>query len=300
MLDGAPLNVFADGLGAIQVRVDGVAAGLFYDPDENPAHAGLEIKEGETVYPLQDGFATAPGRVDVEPLDDRRRRRRHAHAAHRLHRRAEPAGQRGLHLHRRRDADRRPLRDHERLRRADLAARGRARRPLRRRQRQRQRRHLDRRAALRRRARRGERARLRPAGDHPLARATRRATSSSSSTTSRATGSTTRSTRRRPTTASASTWQLDNLAPGETRGIDVRWLLAAPAPPGTISPAAAGAPASSRRDGVIHARGRRAPAAGRGQVRQRQASARAASSTSPPEQEVRRAQGPGPDPGRHD
>ena len=67
-LDGAPLDVFADGLGAIQVRVDGVAAGLFYDPDENPAHAGLEIKEGGTLYPLQDGFSTAPGRVNVEPL----------------------------------------------------------------------------------------------------------------------------------------------------------------------------------------------------------------------------------------
>jgi hypothetical protein len=63
MLDGAPLNVFADGLGAIQVRVDGVAAGLFYDPETNPAHAGLEIKEGERVYPLEDGFDTAPGRV---------------------------------------------------------------------------------------------------------------------------------------------------------------------------------------------------------------------------------------------
>ncbi len=64
-LDGAPLNVFADGLGAIQVRVDGLAAGLFYNPEENPAHAGLEIKEGETVYPLQDGFSTAPGRVSA-------------------------------------------------------------------------------------------------------------------------------------------------------------------------------------------------------------------------------------------
>jgi hypothetical protein len=30
---------------------------------------------------------------------------------------------------------------------------------------------------------------------------------------------------------------LDNIAPGETRPIDVRWLLAAPAPPGTITPA---------------------------------------------------------------
>ena len=62
-LDGAPLNVFADGLGAIQVRLDGLAAGLFYNPEENPAHAGLEIKEGSTVYPLQDGFSTAPGRA---------------------------------------------------------------------------------------------------------------------------------------------------------------------------------------------------------------------------------------------
>ena len=53
LLDGAPLNVFADGLGAIQVRQDGVDAGLFYDPTENPAHAGLEIKEGETYYPLR-------------------------------------------------------------------------------------------------------------------------------------------------------------------------------------------------------------------------------------------------------
>ncbi|HEY6890018.1 MAG TPA: hypothetical protein VI300_19610, partial [Solirubrobacter sp.] len=68
MMDGTPLHVFADGLGAIQVRVDGVAAGLFYDPNANPAHAGLEIKEGASVYPLQDGFDTAPGRVNVEPL----------------------------------------------------------------------------------------------------------------------------------------------------------------------------------------------------------------------------------------
>jgi len=66
MLDGAPLNIFADGLGAVQVRLDGVAAGLFYDPVENPAHAGLEIKEGDSVYPLQDGFDTTPGRANVE------------------------------------------------------------------------------------------------------------------------------------------------------------------------------------------------------------------------------------------
>jgi hypothetical protein len=63
LLDGAPLNVFADGLGAIQVRQDGVDSGLFYDPLENPGHAGLEIKEGEAYYPLEDGFSTAVGRV---------------------------------------------------------------------------------------------------------------------------------------------------------------------------------------------------------------------------------------------
>jgi hypothetical protein len=67
-LDGAPLNIFADGLGAIQVRQDGLAAGLFYDPDENPGHAGLEIKEGESYYPLEDGFTTAPGRVSAAPI----------------------------------------------------------------------------------------------------------------------------------------------------------------------------------------------------------------------------------------
>jgi hypothetical protein len=60
--------VFADGLGAIQVRVDGLAAGLFYDPNENPGHAGLEIKDGDRVYPLEDGFDTAPGRTNTEPL----------------------------------------------------------------------------------------------------------------------------------------------------------------------------------------------------------------------------------------
>jgi hypothetical protein len=68
VLDGTPLNVFADGLGAIQVRQDGVEAGLFYDPSENPAHAGLEIREGESYYPLEDGFTTAPGRVSAEPI----------------------------------------------------------------------------------------------------------------------------------------------------------------------------------------------------------------------------------------
>lgn len=67
LLDGTPLNVFADGLGAIQVRLDNVPAGLFYDPDTNPAHAGLEITQGDQRFPLQDGFDNAPGRVSAGP-----------------------------------------------------------------------------------------------------------------------------------------------------------------------------------------------------------------------------------------
>jgi hypothetical protein len=64
-LDGTPLNVYADGLGALQVRYDGQASGLFYDPAQSPAHAGLEVVEGSHYYPLQDGFDLAPGRTGV-------------------------------------------------------------------------------------------------------------------------------------------------------------------------------------------------------------------------------------------
>jgi hypothetical protein len=54
VLDGTPLNVYADGLGGIQVRYDDQQSGEFYPPDENPAHAGLEIKEGDAYYPVDD------------------------------------------------------------------------------------------------------------------------------------------------------------------------------------------------------------------------------------------------------
>jgi hypothetical protein len=64
-IDGSPLDVIADGLGALQVRQDGLAAGLFYNPDENPAHAGLEIKEGASYFPLESGFDQTPGRTRV-------------------------------------------------------------------------------------------------------------------------------------------------------------------------------------------------------------------------------------------
>jgi len=67
-LDGAPLNVFADGLGSIQVRQDGVGAGLFYDPELDPGNAGLELKIGENYFPLQSGDVFTPGRAGVEPV----------------------------------------------------------------------------------------------------------------------------------------------------------------------------------------------------------------------------------------
>jgi hypothetical protein len=53
-LDGNPVNVYADGLGAIQVRYDNQRSGEFYPPDENPAHAGLEIVQGDAYYALDD------------------------------------------------------------------------------------------------------------------------------------------------------------------------------------------------------------------------------------------------------
>ena len=66
-IDGTPLNVMADGFGSIQIRQDGVAPGLFYDPDENPGHAGLEIKEGGSYYPLEASFDRVPGRTNLAP-----------------------------------------------------------------------------------------------------------------------------------------------------------------------------------------------------------------------------------------
>ena len=239
MLDGAPLNVFADGLGAIQVRQDGVAAGLFYDPSENPAHAGLEIKEGETYYPLQDGFATAPGRVTVEALDDRRRRRRHADAAARSTRSARTCGSARTITYtdgsRRRSTSTTGSRTSRARRRRSAPACSPTSSSA----------TTTAATASSRTSRRASSAgATRPAGSSTASRRSRpgrrsrRATSSSSSTTSRPPGSTTRSTRRRPTTASASIGSSTTSRPGETRGIDVRWLLAAPAPPGTVSPPA--------------------------------------------------------------
>src|SRR3954469_18705372 len=68
-LDSAPLHVFADGLGGIQVHADGVTGGLFYDSEDDPGHAGLEIKEGDRYYPLETpDFQFNIGRVSVAPI----------------------------------------------------------------------------------------------------------------------------------------------------------------------------------------------------------------------------------------
>ena len=114
-LDGAPLNVIADGLGAIQVRVDGVASGLFYEPTENPAHAGLEIKEGDRVYPLEDGFDTAPGRVSAGiTLSDLGGGTQRLHSEYTVGPNLRVAED--YTLHQRRLAGRGPLRDHQHVR----------------------------------------------------------------------------------------------------------------------------------------------------------------------------------------
>jgi CSLREA domain-containing protein len=51
-LDGAPLNVLADGLGAMQVRYDGQANGTFSAPTSDTPRAGLEILQGSNYYAL--------------------------------------------------------------------------------------------------------------------------------------------------------------------------------------------------------------------------------------------------------
>ena len=53
-LDSNPFDIYADGLGALQFRFDGREEGVFYPPNSDAAHAGLEIVEGSTYYPLGD------------------------------------------------------------------------------------------------------------------------------------------------------------------------------------------------------------------------------------------------------
>ena len=248
-IDGTPLNVMADGFGAIQIRQDGVAPGLFYDPDENPGHAGLEIKEGGSYYPLEAGFERVPGPHEPH-APGARRPGRDQDAVERLPGRPEPAGHRDHQLHGQRPAGEHPLRDRERLGGADLAARRCARGPLRRRQRRQLRRDRRRAAALHRRARARPPASCTACRRSPPGAPTRRATSRPSSATSAPTGSLNTVDSAAPDNGVGVEFAVDNLQPGERRDIDVRWLLAAPAPPGTVTPprrAATATPAPPRR-----------------------------------------------------
>jgi hypothetical protein len=249
-LDGTPLNIFADGLGGIQVRVDGVAAGLFYDPVEDPGHAGIEIKEGDAVYPLQDGFSTAPGRVNTEPLTIA----------------DNGAGTRTLHTGYAVGPNLRVSEDHTytdgtsqvnvhygitNVSAAPTSIRVGALADL----------YVGSNdsgngviasAAPRFVGGRDEASGLvyglqevtpwtaYQEGDFELVFDNFAGDGLNSSVDSAA-----------PDNGVGVTWQLDNLAPGETRGIDVRWLLASPAPPGTVSPPPPAAVADQF--GVIHA-----------------------------------------------
>jgi len=248
MLDGTPLNVFADGLGAIQVRVDGIAAGLFYDPEQNPAHAGLEIKEGETVYPLEDGFSTSPGRVNAEPLTiaDNGAGTRTLHTAYTIgpnlrvsedHTYTDGTSQITVHY------------GITNVSGAPVSIRA------------------------------GALADLfvgsNDSGNGVISSVAPRFVGGRDEGSGLVYGlqeitpwsalqeggfelvfdnfagnglnSTVDSAA--PDNGVGVSWQLDNIAPGETRGIDVRWLLASPAPPGTISPP------GTDENGVIHAQG---------------------------------------------
>ena len=97
--------------------------------------------------------------------------------------------------------------------------------------------------------------------------ATRRATSSASSTTSRGDGLNNTVDSAAPDNGVGAEFAARQPRPGERRGIDVRWLLAAPAPPGTVTPPAARRRRPARRH---RADARAAAAARRGQDRQRQ------------------------------
>ncbi len=55
LLDGNPLNVYADGAGRIQFRFDGQPAGIFFPSGANAANAGLEVMQGDTHYALGAG-----------------------------------------------------------------------------------------------------------------------------------------------------------------------------------------------------------------------------------------------------
>jgi CSLREA domain-containing protein len=51
-LNGSPLDLFSDGAGRLQVRVEGQPGGIFAAPDDNAADAGLAIKQGGVHFGL--------------------------------------------------------------------------------------------------------------------------------------------------------------------------------------------------------------------------------------------------------
>jgi len=249
-LDGTPLNVFSDGLGAIQVRLAGAPAGLFYDPETDPAHAGIEIKEGDTVYPLQDGFSTAPGRVNAELLTvtDNGGGTRTLHTAYQIgpnlrvsedHTYTDGTSQIGAH-YAITNISGAPTSIRVGVL-ADLFVGSND-------------------------SGNGVIAGTPPRfvggrdeasglvyglqeitpwgafqeGDFELVFDNFAGNGLNNTVDSAA-----------PDNGVGATWQMDNLGPGETRAIDVRWLLASPAPPGTVSPPAPGTGADA--NGVIHA-----------------------------------------------
>ncbi|WP_028067165.1 hypothetical protein [Solirubrobacter soli] len=251
LLDGTPLNVFADGLGAIQVSQDGVSSGLFYDPSDpttQPAHAGIEIKEGDANYPLQDGFSTAPGRTNVEPLTI---------TANGAARTMHTAYQVGPNIRVGEDytyTDGTAQVDvHYAITNVSAAPTS---------------------------IRVGALADLyvgnNDSGNGVIAPSPPRFVGGRDELSGlvyglqevtpwsafqegdfelvfdnfAAGGLNNTVDSAAPDNGVGATWQLDNLAPGETRGIDVRWLLASPAPPGTVSPPAANQADSN---GVVHA-----------------------------------------------
>jgi hypothetical protein len=249
-LDGTPLNVFADGLGAIQVRMDGVPAGLFYDPETDPAHAGIEIKEGATVYPLQDGFVNAPGRTtaDLPTVTDL------------------GGGTRVLHSTFLVGPNLRVSEDHTYTDgTTQIGVRY----------------GITNVSAAPTSIRVGALADLyvgnNDSGNGAIAATAPRFVGGRDEASGlvyglqevtpwsafqegdfglvfdnfAGNGLNNTIDSAAPDNGVGATWQLDDLAPGETRAIDVRWLLAAPAPPGTVTPPAPGQGADS--NGVIHA-----------------------------------------------
>src|SRR3954454_5761589 len=64
-LTRSPASVWVDGLGALQVRLEGSATGQFA-PDEYPAHAGLELLQAGSSSPVGDTARAALSRPQLD------------------------------------------------------------------------------------------------------------------------------------------------------------------------------------------------------------------------------------------